>query len=69
MNLNNIFISVFIKIIDEYVNTSSTENASYNHSKKLTLSDTLDLGPLPSKWEKAYTKNGEIYFIELVFLI
>lgn len=22
------------------------------------------LGPLPSKWEKAYTENGESYFIE-----
>lgn len=24
------------------------------------------LGPLPAKWEKAYTENGETYFIELV---
>lgn len=23
-----------------------------------------DLGPLPPKWEKAYTENGEVYFIE-----
>lgn len=23
-----------------------------------------DLGPLPPKWEKAYTESGEIYFIE-----
>lgn len=22
------------------------------------------LGPLPAKWEKAYTENGESYFIE-----
>lgn len=22
------------------------------------------LGPLPAKWEKAYTENGETYFIE-----
>jgi hypothetical protein len=22
------------------------------------------LGPLPQKWEKAYTDNGEAYFIE-----
>lgn len=22
------------------------------------------LGPLPLKWEKAYTENGESYFIE-----
>lgn len=22
------------------------------------------LGPLPPKWEKAYTENGEAYFIE-----
>lgn len=24
----------------------------------------LDLGPLPPKWEKAYTEKGEVYFIE-----
>lgn len=24
----------------------------------------LDLGPLPAKWEKAYTEKGEVYFIE-----
>ncbi|XP_044741559.1 membrane-associated guanylate kinase, WW and PDZ domain-containing protein 1 isoform X2 [Chrysoperla carnea] len=23
-----------------------------------------DLGPLPPKWEKAYTENGEVYFID-----
>lgn len=27
------------------------------------------LGPLPAKWEKAYTENGETYFIESVNLI
>lgn len=26
------------------------------------VNDTL--GPLPQKWEKAYTENGESYFIE-----
>lgn len=60
---------IFIKIIDDYLSMPSTENTSYNHSRNLTLSDSLDLGPLPSKWEKAYTKNGEVYFIEYVFLI
>ncbi|KAG8271540.1 Membrane-associated guanylate kinase, WW and PDZ domain-containing protein 3 [Homalodisca vitripennis] len=24
----------------------------------------LDLGPLPPKWEKAYTEKGEVYFID-----
>lgn len=27
------------------------------------------LGPLPPKWEKAYTENGETYFIEWVHFI
>lgn len=26
--------------------------------------DDDGLGPLPPKWEKAYTENGERYFIE-----
>lgn len=27
--------------------------------------DNIDsLGPLPAKWEKAYTESGEVYFIE-----
>lgn len=26
--------------------------------------DTDSLGPLPTKWEKAYTESGEVYFIE-----
>lgn len=26
--------------------------------------DSEDLGPLPPKWEKAMTENGEVYFIE-----
>jgi len=59
---NNLFKIVFIS--DEYLNGPSTKNIAYNHSRDSTLSDTLDLGPLPPKWEKAYTKNGEVYFIE-----
>jgi hypothetical protein len=51
-------------IIEEYLNGPSGNNLAYNHSRDSTLSDTLDLGPLPPKWEKAYTKNGEVYFIE-----
>lgn len=26
--------------------------------------DDDGLGPLPTNWEKAYTENGETYFIE-----
>lgn len=29
--------------------------------------DEDNLGPLPYKWEKAYTEGGESYFIEWVF--
>jgi hypothetical protein len=61
-----IFYSLFkfVLISEEYLNGPSTKNIAYNHSRDSTLSDTLDLGPLPPKWEKAYTKNGEVYFIE-----
>lgn len=31
-------------------------------SKQIDENDGL--GPLPLKWEKAYTENGETYFIE-----
>lgn len=60
----NILIFKILFLIDEYLNGPSIKNIPFNHSRDSTLSDTLDLGPLPPKWEKAYTKNGEIYFIE-----
>lgn len=60
---HELFIIV-LYIIEEYLNGPSDKNIPYNHSRDSTLSDTLDLGPLPPKWEKAYTKNGEVYFIE-----
>lgn len=38
------------------------EKESYVHNGDTV--DTDSLGPLPVKWEKAYTENGEAYFIE-----
>ena len=35
---------------------------NYNHNND--VGDMDSLGPLPAKWEKAYTENGEVYFIE-----
>lgn len=33
-------------------------------STKVDKEDEFTLGPLPPLWEKAYTPNGEVYFIE-----
>lgn len=35
-------------------------------SSKIDKEDDFTLGPLPPLWEKAYTANGEVYFIEYV---
>jgi atrophin-1 interacting protein 3 (BAI1-associated protein 1) len=35
-----------------------------NFSRTNDNEDTDSLGPLPPKWEKAYTESGEVYFIE-----
>nr|XP_023027652.1 membrane-associated guanylate kinase, WW and PDZ domain-containing protein 1 [Leptinotarsa decemlineata] len=35
---------------------------SFNHANNNDNADSL--GPLPSKWEKAYTESGEVYFID-----
>lgn len=46
------------------------EKESYYEEDKSNYSavntnDSIDsLGPLPAKWEKAYTESGEVYFIE-----
>lgn len=38
------------------------EKGSYNNSNN--ADDVESLGPLPPKWEKAYTESGEVYFID-----
>lgn len=46
----------------------STSSAHYYEQDKVNYSlpsiDNEELGPLPPKWEKAVTENGEVYFIE-----
>ena len=42
--------------------TKITDELS-NSLKKTSICDD-DLGPLPENWEKAYTEDGEPYFIE-----
>lgn len=41
------------------------DKTNYSHVN----TDNEDLGPLPPKWEKAVTENGEVYFIEYVTLL
>ncbi|CAH1153366.1 unnamed protein product [Phaedon cochleariae] len=38
------------------------ERNSFNHANNNDITDSL--GPLPAKWEKAYTESGEVYFID-----
>lgn len=38
------------------------EKESYSNSNN--ADDVESLGPLPPKWEKAYTESGEVYFID-----
>lgn len=40
------------------------ENEEENFNHLIANEDVDSLGPLPSKWEKAYTDNGEVYFID-----
>lgn len=40
------------------------EESKENYSHSNNADDTDSLGPLPHKWEKAYTESGEVYFIE-----
>lgn len=46
--------------------TKITDELS-NSLKKTNICDD-DLGPLPENWEKAYTEDGEPYFIEYEFI-
>lgn len=46
----------------ESTNYFTEDKENYNHDND--NDDTESLGPLPPKWEKAYTESGEVYFIE-----
>lgn len=48
-------------------NSVDADNTNYFEEKdnfSQTNDDTDSLGPLPPKWEKAYTESGEVYFID-----
>jgi len=59
-----VFLFTNLEIIHDYLNGPSEENTERNHLRDAEILDNMNLGPLPPKWEKAYTKNGEVYFIE-----
>ncbi|XP_067134043.1 membrane-associated guanylate kinase, WW and PDZ domain-containing protein 1-like isoform X4 [Centruroides vittatus] len=46
------------------LSTWSARRNSGNLNKNEDVSPLSDLGPLPDNWEKAYTPNGEVYFID-----
>lgn len=39
-------------------------NSAINMNRKNGFQEDDELGPLPMNWEKAYTENGEVYFID-----
>lgn len=54
--------------VDTDNNNISADRSNF-YEDKCTYNDksndeTDSLGPLPPKWEKAYTENGEVYFID-----
>lgn len=53
------FLTVFLFVSDSYPHM-------FNGLPPMRQTDDENdgLGPLPLKWEKAYTENGELYFIE-----
>lgn len=63
-----IFNFIMALFTDEYNSEIQKKNPpSYYYDSGLKYADQLEedeLGPLPPKWEKAYTENGEVYFIE-----
>lgn len=40
------------------------EDAKHNFIPNKSNENLDSLGPLPAKWEKAFTESGEVYFIE-----
>lgn len=65
------FLSRHFRIIlcftDDFAGDSHKKSPpSYYYDSNLKYGDLEDdeLGPLPPKWEKAYTESGEVYFIE-----
>ncbi|XP_022914800.1 membrane-associated guanylate kinase, WW and PDZ domain-containing protein 1 [Onthophagus taurus] len=58
-----------LRVDTEDNNTTSNENGTYFEEVKENYNQSnpaIDdsLGPLPPKWEKAYTESGEVYFID-----
>nr|CAI5831497.1 unnamed protein product [Callosobruchus analis] len=48
--------------VPDNTNYFEEEKDSFSHSNNNDNEDSL--GPLPPKWEKAYTESGEVYFID-----
>lgn len=46
----------------ESANYYEEDKNSFNQANESNENDSL--GPLPPKWEKAFTESGEVYFIE-----
>lgn len=64
---NKSSLSQPLRVETEDNGTHNTDIASDyfpEESQENENDDTDSLGPLPPKWEKAYTESGEVYFIE-----
>lgn len=51
-----------IRVLSEPSNYYEEEKDNFTRNGDAGGTDSL--GPLPPKWEKAYTESGEVYFIE-----
>lgn len=49
-------------VLPDNTNYYEQEKDSFNHANESNDNDSL--GPLPPKWEKAFTESGEVYFID-----
>ncbi|XP_055930097.1 membrane-associated guanylate kinase, WW and PDZ domain-containing protein 1-like isoform X2 [Argiope bruennichi] len=51
-------------IDSSHISQGSVSDELVKPLKKVSVSDDDDLGPLPENWEKAYTEDGEPYYID-----
>lgn len=62
------FQLIFLDEFSNEIQKKTPPNYYYDSNLKYSNLEEDELGPLPPKWEKAYTENGEVYFIEYVSL-
>lgn len=76
--IHEVGLNVLLVCFSSSTPVSGFSYLGYQNCNSVTTTDSLqfgspacDLGPLPENWERAFTSNGEPYFIEyaIQFLI